>query len=193
MILRRLKTWYQQIPAMTCESGCRECCEGYAPALALAEWREIKHPAKIVPTLMILETCPFLGESGCEIYARRPLICRIFGTVSKAELQDKQVAVSLPVFCPRGCEPEEPLRAGAALGLQVQYQRLLNQELLQMAADFRKWQAAGGGGPTPAKFEWLFYVLCTRDGQRTWQQIQGQGPATLATEDLGRLAALIGG
>ncbi|MCL4504107.1 MAG: YkgJ family cysteine cluster protein [Deltaproteobacteria bacterium] len=194
MIHRLLKTWHKQIPAMQCESGCRQCCEGYAPSMLLAEWREIKHPGKILKEIGLLESCPFLGESGCEIYPRRPLVCRIFGTVAKAELEEKKVAVSLPVFCPRGCEPPEPLKAGAALGLQVHYQRLLNAQLREVAADFRQCQQIRQEDePLPAKFEWLYYVLCTRDGQHNYRQLMGRALPALNQEDLGRLAAVMGG
>jgi len=194
MIHRLLKSWHKQIPAMNCESGCRECCEGYAPAMTLGEWRAIKHPGKIVKDLKVLATCPFLGDRGCEIYARRPLICRIFGTVSRVELEDKQVAESLPVFCPRGCQPAEPLRAGAALGLQVQYQQWLNREVTAVVADLRRYAAARlPGEAQPTKFEWMYYQLCTRDGQNNLRQLMGHGRPALAPEELGRLAAIIGG
>jgi Fe-S-cluster containining protein len=38
-------------------------------------------------------SCPHLGDNGCEVYAERPLICRLFGTTSR-----------LP--CPNGRRPE---------------------------------------------------------------------------------------
>ena len=37
--------------------------------------------------------CPYLGKNGCEVYAERPLICRLFGTTPK-------------LACPHGKRPE---------------------------------------------------------------------------------------
>ncbi len=45
-------------------------------AAALAEW-----------------SCPHLGAEGCQVYAERPLICRLFGTTPR-------------LACPRGKRPE---------------------------------------------------------------------------------------
>lgn len=37
-------------------------------------------------------SCPHLGENGCEVYAERPLICRLFGTTPQ-------------LACPNGRRP----------------------------------------------------------------------------------------
>jgi Fe-S-cluster containining protein len=37
--------------------------------------------------------CPHLGETGCQVYADRPLICRLFGTTPR-------------LACPKGKRPE---------------------------------------------------------------------------------------
>lgn len=37
-------------------------------------------------------SCPHLGEHGCEVYAERPLICRLFGTTPQ-------------MLCPNGQRP----------------------------------------------------------------------------------------
>jgi Fe-S-cluster containining protein len=200
VINRLLKSWRRQIPVMECEPGCRECCEGHAPAMILPEWREIKHPGKIVKDLKVLMACPFFGEKGCEIYARRPLRCRVFGTVARAELSASGLEVTLPVCCPRGHQPETPWPLKSALIVLVHYQKWFNQELQAVVADFRKWQRSQGslaGAPVPpvlpAKFEWMYYVLCTREGQNNMSQLMGHGRPALSPEKLGRLAAVIGG
>jgi Fe-S-cluster containining protein len=36
--------------------------------------------------------CPYLGNNGCQIYAERPLICRLFGTTPR-------------LTCPNGKRP----------------------------------------------------------------------------------------
>ena len=38
-------------------------------------------------------SCPHLGDKGCQIYAERPLICRLFGTTPR-------------LACPQGKRPE---------------------------------------------------------------------------------------
>ncbi len=38
-------------------------------------------------------SCPHLGDKGCDVYAERPLICRLFGTTPR-------------LACPRGRRPE---------------------------------------------------------------------------------------
>lgn len=196
MIGHLLRTWRKQIPTMSCEAGCRECCEGYAPGMTRWEWRELRHPGKFSGG-QILEACPFLGKQGCEIYARRPLTCRIFGTVSREELMAHDLAATLPVFCPRGRQPEDPWPLQAALKVQVPYQGFLNREIRATVADFRQWAATGtgteAGATMPDKFEWLFYMLCTRDGQNNLRQLHGQGRPALTPGELGRLAAVIGG
>ena len=38
-------------------------------------------------------SCPHLGDQGCQVYAERPLICRLFGTTPR-------------LVCPNGKRPE---------------------------------------------------------------------------------------
>lgn len=38
-------------------------------------------------------SCPHLGDTGCQVYAERPLICRLFGTTPR-------------LACPNGKRPE---------------------------------------------------------------------------------------
>ena len=37
--------------------------------------------------------CSYLGDKGCQVYAERPLVCRLFGTTPK-------------LACPNGMRPE---------------------------------------------------------------------------------------
>jgi hypothetical protein len=39
-------------------------------------------------------SCPHLGVNGCQVYAERPLICRLFGTTPQ-------------LACPNGRRPEQ--------------------------------------------------------------------------------------
>lgn len=90
------------IPSFACESGCHVCCGPVhfsdaeraraATHRPLLSWT--RKDGRWVPTVA-LEThrCPFLGESGCTIYADRPTICRLFGAVEDLR-------------CPMGCGPK---------------------------------------------------------------------------------------
>jgi hypothetical protein len=43
-------------------------------------------------------SCPHLGAQGCEVYAERPLICRLFGTTPS-------------LACPNGARPDTMIDA----------------------------------------------------------------------------------
>jgi hypothetical protein len=193
MIERLLKSWHQQIPAMRCEPGCRQCCEGDARAMTLAEWREIRHPGKFA-TGPALQSCPFLGDLGCEIYARRPLICRLFGAVAPDDPALAELAGTFPISCPRGHYPEAPLSLAAALRIQVDYQNYANRELQQVIEDWNRFlQEPQAGTPAPLKFQWLRYVLSTREGQTTLRLLWGQTPMQIDSGKMAQMTAMLGG
>jgi hypothetical protein len=205
MIQRLLKFWHRQIPGMSCEPGCRQCCEGDARAMLLSEWREIKHPGKYAAG-PALAACPFLGDSGCEIYARRPLVCRLFGTVAPDDPALVELAGTFPISCPRGHYPEAPLPLAAALRMQVDYQNYANRELQQVIGDWRRFlQGPQAGTPAPLtpalpawdeempeKFVWLRYVLSTREGQTTLRLLSGATPVNLDPEKMAQMTAMLG-
>ena len=161
----RFKSWHKQFPAMTCESGCLDCCTGYVPAMAKWEWDQIRHPGKIATASM--SNCPFLTVVGCSIYARRPIICRMFGTVAREELQTHEIDEILTLACPRGRQPEAPLRDRDALAMLVEYNRVVWSEF---AVHLGQWLAyltpASSGEPIPNKFQWLRYMMATPEGKR---------------------------
>jgi uncharacterized protein len=203
MIQRLLKTWHKQIPAMSCEPGCRECCEGDARAMILAEWREIRHPGKYARG-PALAACQFLGEFGCEIYARRPLICRLFGAVAPDDPALAELAGTFPISCPRGHHPEAPLPLAAALKIQVDYQNYANRELQKIIGDWQRYQTCLAQAPSPGesqpgaavlqlpeKFQWLRYVLSTREGQTTLRLLWGATPVNIDPARMEQMAAMI--
>ena len=51
-------------------------------------------------------SCPHLGENGCQVYAERPLVCRLFGTTPR-------------LACPKGKRPEVMID----LQIELQIQR----------------------------------------------------------------------
>jgi len=81
----------QRIPAFECEPGCHDCC---GPVTAsseemahLPQKNDTEHAAALAAL-----SCPHLGDSGCQAYAERPLICRLFGTTPR-------------LACPNGKRP----------------------------------------------------------------------------------------
>jgi len=81
----------QRIPAFECEPGCHDCC---GPVTASGEEMArlpLKTDAEHAKALDAF-SCPHLGEQGCQVYAERPLICRLFGTTPR-------------LACPNGKRP----------------------------------------------------------------------------------------
>jgi hypothetical protein len=169
MIERLLKTWHKQIPAMSCESGCRECCEGDARAMTLSEWR--------------------------------PLICRLFGAVAPDDPALVELAGTFPIACPRGCAPEVALPLAAALQIQVAYQNYANRELQKVIEDWHQFMGLlhclditekSQSEPLPEKFQWLRYVLSTREGQTTLRLLWGATPVNIDPARMEQMAAMMG-
>ncbi len=82
----------KRIPAFECEAGCHDCC---GPVTASSEEMArlpVKSDAAHATALAEL-SCPHLGKNGCQVYAERPLICRLFGTTPR-------------LACPKGKRPE---------------------------------------------------------------------------------------
>jgi len=159
------KSWYKQFPSMTCEPGCLDCCQRYAPAMSKWEWDQVRHPGKIVRAN--ISSCPFLTEGGCTIYTRRPIICRMFGTVGKQELKRLAIENSFTLACPRGKEPETPLPARDALEILIAYQRVVWREFAQHLGQWLAYLTpATAEAPVPDKFQWLRYVMATPEGKR---------------------------
>lgn len=71
-----------RIPSFVCIVGCHDCC---GPVTASSEEMArlpVKSEAEHDAALAEL-SCPHLGAQGCEVYAERPLICRVFGTTPR--------------------------------------------------------------------------------------------------------------
>ena len=82
----------RHIPTFECVPGCHDCC---GPVTASSEEMSrlpVKSDAVHAAALAEL-SCPHLGDKGCEVYAERPLICRLFGTTPR-------------LACPNGKRPE---------------------------------------------------------------------------------------
>lgn len=89
---RKIQFFRGRIPRFECTPGCHDCC---GPVTASSEEMArlpVKSEAEHDAALASL-SCPHLGDQGCQVYAERPLICRLFGATPR-----------LP--CPRGKRPE---------------------------------------------------------------------------------------
>jgi hypothetical protein len=89
---RTIRFMRRRIPTFACVPGCHDCC---GPVTAsgeemarLPEKSDAEHAAALDAL-----SCPHLGDSGCQVYAERPLICRLFGTTPR-------------LACPNGKRPE---------------------------------------------------------------------------------------
>ncbi|MFA6120226.1 MAG: YkgJ family cysteine cluster protein [Sideroxydans sp.] len=89
----RIRYFRRHIPNFACIPGCHDCC---GPVTASSEEMSrlpVKSEAVHAKALAEL-SCPHLGQQGCEVYAERPLICRLFGTTPR-------------LACPHGNRPDE--------------------------------------------------------------------------------------
>ena len=152
---------------MTCEAGCLDCCAGYAPAMSKWEWEQINHPGKVVTHA--LTNCPFMTDSGCAVYARRPLICRLYAIVAQSELAEKGIAETLTLACPKGYTPEPPLPVATALEMLVMWQRLISRQFVAHLQSWELYCIIHGTSPKeiPDKFQWLRYMMATQEGRRS--------------------------
>lgn len=88
---QKLKFFRRRIPSFECVPGCHDCCGPVTTSTEEMARLPVKSEEEHDVALANL-SCPHLGNSGCEVYAERPLICRLFGTTPR-----------LP--CPNGRRP----------------------------------------------------------------------------------------
>ena len=89
---QQIRFFRRRIPAFECIPGCHDCCGPVTTSTEemarLPEKSEAEHDAALANL-----SCPHLGDDGCQVYAERPLICRLFGTTPR-------------LACPHGRRPE---------------------------------------------------------------------------------------
>lgn len=95
--MSRLDLLYAQVPSISsCTGACYRSC-GPLPPLGDAEAQRILARMRGLPEPREDGTCSMLNAFGrCDIYADRPMICRLWGATEK-----------MP--CVFGCEPDEPM------------------------------------------------------------------------------------
>ena len=84
--IQKIEEIYKTIPSLECIPGCHACCG----PIMMSELEAARLPARVSPATG--NDCRFLGKHGCTIYAIRPAVCRLMGTVPD-------------LACPRGCKP----------------------------------------------------------------------------------------
>lgn len=118
---RDLRMLYRDIPPTSpCKPGCSDCCgpvpwsEAEIARVAadippIAEWIEIMGARGLLNPLT--GKCPFASAEGCQVYDRRPFMCRLFATsIEETRLR-----------CPHGCAPKKPLSGRQAAALTDRY------------------------------------------------------------------------
>lgn len=85
--LIQIQRQYERIPSFVCIEGCTDCCGPVPMAAAEAELIELKPYEGL--------HCQYATDRGCSIYERRPLLCRLFGTVDHEKMR-----------CPHGKRPD---------------------------------------------------------------------------------------
>lgn len=84
---------YNSLPTMACKGLCLDWCDGHIPMTA-RERARIRETGQRPPPVDQEGPCSALAaDGGCSIYAVRPLICRLWGSVEN-------------MTCPHGCVPE---------------------------------------------------------------------------------------
>ena len=107
-IAERHQELYNIIPDFECKKGCTDCC-GPVPFTAW-EWGRIKDKRKANGI-----TCPYAVDGQCDIYEKRPLMCRLYGTVENLR-------------CTEGFRPVGLLSKEQAHEILVEYQKLMEVE-----------------------------------------------------------------
>ncbi|NOY71241.1 MAG: YkgJ family cysteine cluster protein [Gammaproteobacteria bacterium] len=106
---QKIRFFRQHIPSFKCEPGCHDCCGPVTTSSVEMARLPVKSEAEHTAALADF-SCPHLGESGCEVYEERPLICRLFGTTPS-------------LICPRGQRPD--------IMVEPQIEEQINQFMMQ--------------------------------------------------------------
>jgi uncharacterized protein len=79
------------VPKFECIPGCTDCC-GPVP-FSKWEWEQVQDKRSSTSL-----SCVYSSKQGCEIYDKRPMVCRLFGASEDERL-----------VCPHGKMPDKPL------------------------------------------------------------------------------------
>lgn len=102
---KKIRFFRKYIPAFDCLPGCHDCCGPVTTSPEEMARLPVKSDAQHDAALAELN-CVYLGKNGCEVYAERPLICRLFGTTPK-------------LVCPHGKRPEAMIDPEVELQIEL--------------------------------------------------------------------------
>lgn len=105
-----VRFYRDKIPPFACVPGCHDCCGPVAASKWEIDQMGPPPPQKGASWL----SCRFLGPDGCQAYAERPLICRLYGTVPSLR-------------CPHGRAPLVLLDAGTEAQLNQFFRKTPHQ------------------------------------------------------------------
>ena len=91
-VAQQIRFFRHRIPSFACKPGCHDCCGPVTTSTEEMARLPVKSQEEHDWALSHL-SCPHLGGNGCQVYAERPLICRLFGTTPH-------------LACPHGLRPE---------------------------------------------------------------------------------------
>ena len=106
---QKIRFFRSRIPSFECRPGCHDCCGPVTASSEEMAMLPVKSGAEHEAALADL-SCPHLGSDGCQVYADRPLVCRLFGTTPS-------------LACPNGKRPEVMLD----LRIERQIQRFFGE------------------------------------------------------------------
>lgn len=112
--IRIVRFLRRHIPSFECIPGCHDCCGPVTASSEEVARLPIKSNAAHDAALAELN-CVYLGKQGCEVYAERPLICRVFGTTPK-------------LACPHGKHPDVMIEP--AIAQQIEQYALDTRQVL---------------------------------------------------------------
>lgn len=108
------KKLYDKIHFFKCKEGCQDCC-GPVP-FSKWEWDRVTDKRKPTEEQKKNLTCPYAVGGRCEIYDKRPLICRLFGAVDDPLMT-----------CPHGCGPKKKLTKAQGAEIRAEYIELMKK------------------------------------------------------------------
>jgi uncharacterized protein len=88
---QKVRFFREHIPSFECKPGCHDCCGPVTTSCEEMARLPVKSDTEHAVALADF-SCPHLGVHGCQVYAERPLICRLFGTTTR-------------LACPNGRRP----------------------------------------------------------------------------------------
>ncbi len=102
---------YARLPKLECRRRCRGVCGSVV--MTRMEWARITIRLGYAPEGNADLTCPMLAGDHCNVYAIRPLICRLFGLIDDPMMR-----------CPWGCVPERWLSKDESHALLAEMERI---------------------------------------------------------------------